>query len=357
MAGRSTGPTTFRSGLKLGVFAVVTTIALALLTDALGGISLPGRSSYTAMFTDSTGLIPGDEVRIAGAKVGEVDTIELRQGDKNVAQVEFSLEDDRKIPTSVNATIKYRNLIGQRYIDLTRAPEDEDVSKKNLEPGDVIGLRQTEPALDLTVLLNGFKPLFTALSPEEVNKLSFEIIQTMQGEGSTVESLLAHTASLTQTLADRDETISSVITNLNKVLETVASREDQLDTSITRLQEFVSGLSQDSDALGSAFVSIGTLNTQTAQLVKDARPALDADIQALDVLSQTLNANAETIETTLANLPETHSQLTTTASYGSWFNFFLCDFDASIGVTPDTSINPAAVHSPMERCQAKGGEE
>ncbi|ADD40879.1 MCE family protein [Stackebrandtia nassauensis] len=352
---RRSGPTTFGSGLKLGVFAVITSLALVLLTDALGGVSLPGAAGYTAMFEDATGLLPGDEVRIAGAKVGEVDDVELEQGNKPLAKVTFDLDEDRDIPESVHATIRYRNMVGQRYIALTQAADGESPSAKNLEPGDVIGVRQTSPALDLTVLLNGFKPLFAALSPDEVNSLSYEIIQTLQGEGSTVESLLSHTASLTSTLAENDETIGKVITNLNDILSTVADRDEELDTSIGRLQEFVSGLSEDREALGEAVSSIGTLTTQTSQLVTDARPALDADISALDELSTTLLDNSATIEDALHDLPNTYQELTTTASYGSWFNFFLCDFDGELGVTDEVTINPVAIHSPQPRCDATGG--
>ena len=355
MARRSTGPTVSGSALRLGVFAVVTTLALALLTDALGGLSLPGGGAgYTALFTDATGLLPGDEVRIAGAKVGEVEDIRLKQGDPPLAEVEFSLDDDRVVPATVHATIRYRNMVGQRYIALTRAPDDTTTGTHRLEPGDVIGIPQTTPALDLTVLLNGFKPLFAALTPDQVNELSFEIIQTLQGEGSTVESLLMHTASLTSTLAEHDETIGNVITNLNAVLETVADHQDQLDTSIGRLQEFISGLSDDSDALGEAVVSIGNLTTKTGNLVAQARPSLDADVSALETLSTTLNDNSDAIVTALDRLPDTYTALLSTASYGSWFNFFLCDFDANIGITADTTINPAAIHSPMARCRADG---
>lgn len=354
MAKRS-GPTTLGSGLKLGVFAVITSLALVLLTDALGGISLPGATGYTAMFSDATGLLPGDEIRIAGAKVGEVDDIELEQGDKPLAKVTFDLDSDRAIPESVHATIRYRNMVGQRYIALTPAPEGAKRSSGNLEPGDVIGVRQTSPALDLTVLLNGFKPLFAALSPEEVNSLSYEIIQTLQGEGSTVESLLSHTASLTSTLAEHDDTIGKVITNLNEILSTVADRDEELDTSISRLQEFVSGLSEDREALGEAVGSIASLTTETSQLVEDARPALDADISALDTLSTTLLDNSGTIETTLERLPDTYAQLTTTGAYGSWFNFFLCDLDGDIGLTEELTISPGQLHSPQPRCDTTGG--
>lgn len=346
---------TTSSGVKLGVFAVVTIVALAMLTDALGGIRVLRPAGYTALFTDATGLIPGDEVRIAGATVGEVRDISLRQGDEPLAEVVFTLDDERDIPASVHAVIRYRDMIGQRYVALEQAKPGEAVSKDTLETDDVIGVRQTSPALDLTTLLNGFKPLFEALSPEEVNSLSYEIIQVLQGEGATIASLLSHTGSLTTTLAEHDETIGEVITNLNDILGTVAERDDELETSIARLQEFVSGLAEDRDALGDAVVSMSTLTTQTSQLVEDARPALADDISALETLAGTLNANGEVLETTLERLPQTYQNLTTTASHGSWFNFFLCDFDANIGVGGQT-VNSAAVHSPQPRCLDDGGQ-
>ena len=59
------------------------------------------------------------------------------------------------------------------------------------------------------MLFNGFKPLFQALSPDDINQLSYEIVQVFQGEGGTLEGLLANTASVTNTLADRDEVIGS----------------------------------------------------------------------------------------------------------------------------------------------------
>ncbi|GAA4908224.1 phospholipid/cholesterol/gamma-HCH transport system substrate-binding protein [Stackebrandtia albiflava] len=350
MARRSGGPGTVGSGVRLGIFALVTTLALVLLTDALGGVRLSGGPGYTALFTDATGLLPGDEVRIAGVKVGEVDDIRLRQdaGAPPVAEVSFSLEDDRPLPSDVHATIRYRNLVGQRYVALTRSSADS--TGATLSPGDTIGLERTSPALDLTLLLNGFKPLFAALSPEEVNELSYEIIQVLQGEGSTIEGILSHTASLTSTLAAHDDTIGAVIDNLNEVLATVASREDALDTSIVRLQDFISGLSADRDALGEAVVSMSELTGQTADLVAEARPPLAADVSALETLATTLNANAETLETTLARLPVTYTELTTTGSYGSWFNFFLCDMDGQVSVG-GLSANPVGFHSPFARCQ------
>ena len=91
------------------------------------------------------------------------------------------------LPAGVEATIRYRNLVGQRYIALT---EGEGSGGETLDEGAVIPLAQTTPALDLTVLFGGFQPLLQALSPADMNRVSFEIIQVFQGEGGTIESLL-----------------------------------------------------------------------------------------------------------------------------------------------------------------------
>src|SRR6185295_3811227 len=186
----------------------------------------------------------------------------------------FSVASDTTLNEGTNATIRYRNLVGQRYIALSQGAGEATL----LAAGDTIPISRTQPALDLTVLFNGFKPLFAALSPADVNRLSFEIIQVFQGEGGTVDSLLSSTASVTTTLANRDKVIGELITNLNDVLETLGSRDQQLSDLIVRLQEFVSGLKSDRNAILGSLDDVTGLATETASLLRDARPALATDI-------------------------------------------------------------------------------
>src|SRR5207248_11206420 len=154
--------------------------------------------------------------------------------DRRQAEVKLSVEDDLKLPASVTASIKYRNLVGQRYVSLEPGTGDPNAT---LPAGGSIPLERTKPALDLTELFNGFKPLFQALSPDDVNKLSYEVIQVLQGEGGTIESLLSHTASLATTIADKDKVIGEVIDNLNSVLDTVNAHTPQLNDTIIKLQQ------------------------------------------------------------------------------------------------------------------------
>lgn len=330
--------------VKFVALAVVVALATTVLALTIANAGAAGEIEYSARFTDATGLIPGDEVRVAGVVVGRV--ADLSIVDRRFAEVAFTV--DRPIPATAGAAIYYKNLIGQRYLALT---EGAGPPGATLEPGSTIPDGRTDGPLNLTVLFNGFRPLFTALDPEQVNQLSFEIVQVLQGQGGTVQSLLASTSSLTNTIADRDEVIGQVIGNLNAVLDTVNDRDQQLSDLIVNLQALVSGLAADREPIGQAIASIGELTQVTAGFVGDARPDLAGDIAALGELTDNLNANEATVERFLQNWPGKLNTISRAASYGSWFQFYLCGLTGSVGlggVVPAFEI--PAYTNPAERC-------
>ncbi|WP_432030091.1 MCE family protein [Streptomyces sp. 1222.5] len=331
--------------VKFSLFALVTIAATALLAATIVNFSFTPKDTYHAVFTDVTGLETGDDIRVAGVRVGEVQGIRIK--DRTLAEVTFTVSAERPLLAGTRAVVRYRNLVGQRYIALTEGAGD---ATARLRPGGTIPLSRTQPALDLNALLNGFKPLFAALSPSDVNQLAAEIVRTLQGEGGTVNSLLAHTASLTSTLADRDKLIGSVIHNLNTVLQTLDERGSRFSGLLTQLRRVISGLSADRKPIGASLVSIGDLTDVTAGLLKDARPPLKDDIAGLGDLTGTLNKNENTVEGVLKRLPNKLEKLTGTASYGSWFNFYLCDFDGRIVLPKTKQVITPELHVARARC-------
>ena len=322
--------------VKLGLFAAITIAATSVLAISIANSNLSSTNDYTARFSDATLLLPGDDVRIAGVRVGQVEDVSIV--DRKQAEVKFSVAAGRKLPAGVTAQIKFRNLVGQRYIAL-----GQGVSKDPnaiLKAGGNIPIERTKPALDLTELFNGFKPLFRALNPNDVNKLSYELIQVLQGEGGTVETLLAHTASLTTAIADKDQVIGELINNLNGVLDTVNARGTQLSDLIATLQELVSGLSQDRKPIGDAIDALGGLATTTSGLLEEARAPLKQDIANLGVLTDKLNAQEKEVEHFIQFLPVKTATLTRTVSYGSWFNFFLCSAEGAV-------VIPGLINQPI----------
>src|SRR4051812_11611907 len=168
--------------LKGILFVLVTGVATVALGIAIANPGNGDTVNYTAQFTNAVALSVGDDVRIAGVRVGQVERVSIAQ--RRVAEVEFSVQRDHPLPASVTAAIKYRNLVGQRYVALGQGPGDPN---QLLPAGGQIPLGRTAPALDLTALLNGFKPLLRALSPGDVNQMAGEIVQVLQGEGGTVD--------------------------------------------------------------------------------------------------------------------------------------------------------------------------
>lgn len=315
---------TASDAVKLVIFMVVTSLATGLLVVTIGNLSFGETRDFKAVFTDTTGLNKGDDIRISGVRVGSVEKIDVYK--RNYALVTFSVDKDSKLNQGTNATIRYRNLVGQRYIALSQGPG----STAALRAGDTIPLERTAPALDLTVLFNGFKPLFAALSPNDLNTLSYEIIQVFQGEGGTVESLLQSTASLTNELADRDQIVGQLITNLNDVLVMLGDRDEQLSDLIVSLQQFISGLKSDRQAILGSLQDVSNLAVQTAGFVKDIRPPLTRDIRELRRLASILDENKAEIDRSLQILPLKLQKIGRTASYGSWFNFYVCNFRGRI---------------------------
>jgi phospholipid/cholesterol/gamma-HCH transport system substrate-binding protein len=309
---------------KLLVFMVVTALATGLLAVVIGNLSFGSSHTYRAEFVDATGLNKGDDVRIAGVKVGTVKGISIVH--RNRAMVTFGVRSSTALTRSTHADIRYRNLVGQRYVALS----DQIGSTGVLEPGSTIPVSHTSPALDLTVLFNGFKPLFQALSPSEVNRLSYEIIQVFQGQGGTLDELLAHTASITGTLAERDRVIGRLITNLNSVLGHVGRRNHQLNQLITTFQQFVGGLKKDRGAILGSLDQISDLSTQTADLVSGIRAPFVSDIHHLRGFAANLDRGRPELDRALQVLPIKLDKVGRTATYGSWFNFYLCNFTGQI---------------------------
>jgi phospholipid/cholesterol/gamma-HCH transport system substrate-binding protein len=366
---------TLSAFVKLMIFTIVTVLATAVLAVTISNRTFGDTRAFKANFTDVTGLLAGDSVRAAGVRVGTVDSIDVVND--RYARVSFDVDKDVPISTSTKFQIRYLNLVGQRYIAIVEQPG----SATRQPPDQVIPLARTAPALDLTALFNGFRPLFQALSPNDVNSFSLEIIKTLQGEGGTVADLVAKSASLTNTVADRDAAIGGVVNNLLKVLDTVEQRDQGLNQLIVQLQRLVTGLASDRNTIAASLSHIDDLASNSALLIQQIRPYLPSDLEHLSAIAHTLNTTKNcsnyllpltdknkitphvsrfannkckgpnTLEEYLQRAPTKLTQIIRTATYGTFFNFYLCDLEmtgelgglvSSSGVSPSIPVNVPA---------------
>ena len=328
---------------KLIIFAVVTVVATALLALTIANIGGGADNDYKAVFSDASMLNKGDDVRIAGVRVGQVSNVEVY--DKNRAQVSFNV--DRQLPEGAQIYIKYRNLTGLRYLSVEKGAGD---ASQTVNPGHTFGANpndnNTHPAVNLTQLFNGFKPLFRQLQPEDVNKLSDEIIKVFQGESSNVSSLISDTADLTNSIADKDAVIGDLITNLTKVLDTVNRNDEQFTALLDNTEQFVTGLAAQRGSVGSAITSVSNLTAVTASILTSTRPSIQGDIAGLKQVADQVNKRRDDVAQILTNLPIKLQKIGRAATFGSWFQFYLCGIDVVAGNGKSTLLTQPLVPLP-----------
>jgi phospholipid/cholesterol/gamma-HCH transport system substrate-binding protein len=325
---------------KLSAFLVLAIFVTIWLAAVTGDVQSGDKSDYRARFHDVSGLARGDQVRVAGVSVGKVTGIEV-QPDATVV-VGFDVDEDLRLDTTTTATVRYRNLIGDRLLELDRGTRPG----KALAPGDVIDIGRTAAAVDLDALLNGFKPLFAGLNPAQINELSGQLIDVLQGQTSAVRHLVDSVGSFTTTIGDRSALVGQVVTNLNSVLGTVATRKDTLGQLVTELSGLVHGLSKQDTQVLDAAARIDRFAGSAAQLLASARGDLTPTLQGLATSARLLNKNADTLDQVLAKYPGHYARIQDTASYGSFFNFYLC----GVRVQTDAATTPY-ITSDAARCR------
>ena len=330
--------------IKLIVFIVVMSGVLACLVVVFGQIRFESTTSYRAIFTSASGLRGGDFVRVAGVEVGKVSEVAIV--DNNYAAVGIDVGDSYVVTSSTTATVRYQNLVGDRYLELADGPGDADP----LVGDATIPLERTTPALDLDQLIGSFEPLFSAIDPSKVNDLTAELVSTLQGQGGSIASLLAHTATLTASLADRDQVIGQVITNLDTTLTTLADQKDEVSTALDRAQNLASGLAADSAAWGTALTNIDSSAATVADLLTDARAPLQSMLVELNRTAVQLDSEKDTIGSITSRLPDTYAALSRLGAYGNFFNYYLCGIKLKIDTPGGQGLTTPLIGQETGRC-------
>lgn len=323
--------------VKFTAFVVATGLLLLLLVNTMtNGLGADARS-FDAMFADVSGLRPGDDVKVAGVRVGRVEDIEV---DGDGARVSFDLADTQPLLETTTVVMRYQNLLGQRYLALVqdgpRGPE--------LDAGATIPVARTSPGFDLTELLNGFRPLFEVLQPADVNKLATSMVKVLQGEGGTVETLLQQTGELSSFLADRDEVFTDVLTNLTPVLDNLSAQGPDFTATVQELRALMTGLARDRKSIGSSIDGVSRLVGATSELLRDAREPAVETIREFATVADMVARTRKQLNAAIREFGVIFEGLGRSASYESAVNVYPCSFIIAIGDALE--LNPAGDHGP-----------
>ncbi len=304
---------------RVTAFLVVCGLGLLAMLAIFAQLRFADEKIYTAEFHTVSGLENGNFVRIAGVEVGKVRNIRVR--DDGIALVEFGTDPSVVLTEGSRAVIRYRNLIGERYLAL----EEGAGSTRELSSGGTIPLARTAPALDLDALLGGFRPLFRALDPQQVNTLSDQLVAALQGEGPTITTFLAQTAAVTNTLADRDQLIGQVIGNLKTVMGSLGDQSSQFADAVDSLSTALATVADRKQDLRNGIVYANAAAASIGELLLAGRAPLVKVVHEADRTADAVLADRDYFDRFLETLPDTYRMLNRQGLYGDFFSFYLCD--------------------------------
>ena len=331
----------------LGIFLTVCLLSAFLLISVFAQLRFGEGNTYYAEFTNVTNLRKGKLVRIAGVEVGKVKNISINP-DATV-RVEFSADKSVSVTEGTRAELRYDNLFGDRYLAL----EEGAGGLKTLGPGQTIPLARTEPALDLDALIGGFRPLFRALNPDQVNALSAALVQALQGQGATIGTFLDQAAAVTNTLADRDLLIGQVVTNLNVVLGSLGGQSDRLDKAVTSLSQLIHGLAERKTDISNAVAYTNAAAGSVAGLLSQARAPFQNVVKQTDRTATIALADHDYLDNLLNTLPDKYRALDRQAMYGDFFSFYLCDLVLKVNGKGGQPVYVKIAGQPSGRCTPK----
>ncbi|WP_418004701.1 MCE family protein [Mycobacterium sp. PDNC021] len=307
-----------REMINVTVFTVVMLLVAAGLVVVFGQFRFAASSTYHANFTDASRLKAGEDVRIAGVPVGSVKSVKLK-GD-NTVDVKFTLNERYQLYSSSRAVIRYQNLVGDRYMEITSGPGE----LRKLPAGGTIVTANTQPALDLDALLGGLRPVVKGLDGKKVNEITAAMIEALQGQGGALSDLLSNTGSFSQTLADRDQLIGDTITNLNTVLATVDSKGSQFNTSIDQLQQLITGLAEGRDPIAGAIGPLASAENDLTEMLQKSRRPVQGVIENARPFAQRMYERRADVNPVIENLAENYLRLNALGAYGAFFNIYYC---------------------------------
>lgn len=306
------------TAIKLSIFTVFTIVITFALAGIIGKLS-PFDNTYLihAEFADATGILNGDPVKIAGVDVGKVVSFEVEGGE---AVVTMEISHDVDLPENVIADIKFRNLLGQRILNLV---EPEDPSTTPLQEGDTIPSSQTHPALDLSVVFNNLRPLIQSTNPEEVNIVARALLEVFEGREGDVAKILGNVGEITHELADKDQRLARLVTNLNQLTEVLNGQSGSIRTGVNRFGELMASLEDVTPTIQRVVDQLDEASGDFGGVLARNRSNIDQELDDLNTILSIIDDELGSVDVVAKNLKEILLATARTQSYGRWWNLYI----------------------------------
>ncbi|WP_409468701.1 MCE family protein [Streptomyces sp. HC307] len=309
--------TPFRERNPVTIGAVgLTTLAL-LTVAAFNADSLPvigAGETYSAAFAEAGGLKPGDEVRIAGVKVGKVEEVDL---DGDHVKVTFKVKGDPDFGTATGASIRVQTILGAKYLAL------HPKGPGQLAPGSEIPLTRTVPAYDV---VQAFSDLTTTTEEVDTDQLATAldtISTTFQDSPAEVRASIKGLSKISRTVASRDKALRELLDHANGVTGVLAERSEDFTALVDDGDKLFKEISKRRKAISKLLKSSAALGVELSGLVEDNDKEIGPALKGLNRVVEMLERNQSSLDRSVQLLAPYVRVFTNTLGNGRWFDSYV----------------------------------
>ena len=311
---------------RLTIFTLFTIFVTVALASIIGNFSFfSSKYSVKAYFTDATGVLKGDLVKIAGVNVGKVTEFQVEGDD---ALVTMEINGQYLLPKNVIAEVKFRNLLGQRIINLSRP---DIPSTETLEDGDVIPIAQTRPALDLSIVFNNLRPLIQSTNPDDINTVARSVLAVFKGREGDLESVLGNLGELSETLVGGGQRLNRLITDLNDLAQLLNKESGNIKVGVDRFTELMEALAEVTPSLKRAVANLDKTSRKFGEFLVNNKTNITQDLKDLAYVLGIVTDHLGPLDKVAKNLKEVLLATARSQSYGEYWNLYVVNLCPEYG--------------------------
>lgn len=296
----------------VGLLVLALTCLVAYDADALPVIG--GGTTYSANFTEAAGLRSGNEVRVAGVKVGKVTGVSL---DGARVKVSFRVR-HTWIGDASTAAIGIKTLLGEKYLAV------DPLGSRRQDPGRRIPTSRTTSPYDVTQALDGLGRTFGAIDTRQLAASFQTISDTFKDTPASVRSAATGLSALSKTISSRDAQLADLLSGSRQLTKTLADQNSRFQTLLSDGDLLLGEIQRRRDAIHALLTGTQSLGAQLNGLVADNTRQLAPTLDALDRVTAVLLANQSSLDQALALVGPYYRLVGNTLGNGHWFDSYLC---------------------------------
>lgn len=299
--------------LRLGAITVV--VMLVIMAAAFNLSKFPGfgGTSYSAEFTDASGLRKGNMVQVGGIRVGRVQDITL---DQDRVEVTFEVDNGVELGTETEASVEVLSLLGEKYLEVTPAGAGE------LDPDDTIPVERTSAAYDIVGVFGDLTTTTERIDTGRLSQALDVVADTVDQASPEIAASLDGITRLSQTVASRDESIQALLASSREVSKVLAARSDDVVDLMKSADLVFQEVEKRKQAVHRLLVNARVLADELRGLAEDNQQQMAPALAEVDDLLSLLVEKEGQLKATLNALGPYVSILSNIIGTGPWFDAY-----------------------------------